>query len=160
MILNPQELKTTYRDWWGEFDPMTLALMDGINRSGCFVPRFFVAPSGGNLVQNTQAPGSYVNYVLEIPVGSFIWGIYTAGDVEFAVQVTDMGLTYKWFNTPCPGDVLLADPQGPYLFPALYPVMAPGTFMFEFYSTVATGGASILMSLTLGAAVPIEAINQ
>jgi hypothetical protein len=158
MRLNAQELQPNYRDWWPQFDPNTLALLDGINKSGCFVPRFFVAPAGGNLSQNTQAAGSYVNYVLEIPVGSFIWGIYNASDQQFALQVTDMGLSYKWFNTPTPMQVLLADPGAPYLLPSPYPVMSPGTFMFEFYST-STAGATLL-SITLGVAVPVEALVQ
>lgn len=158
MNLNPQELQASYRDWWPLFDPMTVALMDGINKSKCYVPRFFVAPAGGNLVQNTQAPGSYVNYVLEVPPGSFLWGIYTASENNFAIQITDMALGYKWFNSPSPDTFLLADPGAPYLFPALYPVMSPGTFMFEFFSTAASGGASTNLSLTIGAAVPVDSL--
>jgi hypothetical protein len=162
MMLNPLELQTNYRDYWPQFDPNTLAIMDAITRAGCYVPRFFVAPSGGNLVQNAQLPGTYVNYVLEVPVGSWIWGCYNSSDQQFAVQVTDMGLSYKWFNTPTPMKVLLADPGSPYLFPALYPVTSPGTFLFEFFSTVPlSGGApNSLLSLTLGVAVPLEALIQ
>ena len=52
MSLNPLSLQTEYRDWWPQYAPNQLALMEGINRSGCYVPRFFVAPSGGNLIQN------------------------------------------------------------------------------------------------------------
>lgn len=156
MNLNAQELHAAYRDWWTEFDPLTVALMDGINRSGCYVPRFFTAPAGGNLVQNAQNPGAYVNYVMEIPAGSFIWGVYNSTEQNFSVQITDMALARKFFNTPIPDTVLLADPGAPYLFPALYPVMNPGTFLFEFYSGIAAG--TNLMYLTIGVAVPKDAI--
>jgi hypothetical protein len=155
MNLNPQELHSSYRDWWPEFDPNTVALMDAINRSGCYVPRFYVAPAGGNLVQNTQPPGSYVNFVLQVPAGSFLFGIYMAGPSGFSMQITDLGLTYRWFNTPIPQSIFNSDPGAPYLFPALYPVMEPGTFLCEFWSTVAIGGAATDLSVTIGAAVPI-----
>jgi hypothetical protein len=162
MMLNPQELQINYRDYWPQFDPNALAIMDAITRSRCFVPRFFVAPAGGNLVQNALPPGSAVQYVLEIPVGSWIWGVYNASDQSFAVQITDMGLSYKWFNTPTPMKVLLADPDAPYLLPALYPVTSPGTFFFEFFSTLPlSGGApNSLLSLTFGVAVPVDALIQ
>ena len=48
MNLNPLSLQPSYRDWWPQYAPNQLALMEGINRSGCYVPRFYVAPSGGN----------------------------------------------------------------------------------------------------------------
>ena len=158
MNLNAQELHAAYRDWWDEFNPMSIALMDGINKSKCFVPRFFTAPAGGNLSQNTVAANAYVNYVMEIPAGSFIWGIYNAASHNFSVQITDMALSRMFFNTPVPDSFLIADPGAPYLFPAPYPVMSPGTFLFEFYSSSSAGGN--LMYLTLGVAVPVDAILQ
>jgi hypothetical protein len=160
--LNPQELHSSYRDWWCQFDPNTVALLDAINRSGCYVPRFFVAPSGGNLPQNAQAPGAYVPFVLTVPPGSFIFGIYMNGlGQDFVFQVTDLGLSYSWFNTPVPWRFFRENNgsqgiQAPYLFPAPYPVMEPGTFKFEFWSTADPAGSSQVMSVTVGAAVPIE----
>lgn len=156
--LNPQQLRPSYQDWWPEFNPNTLALMEGINRSRCFVPRFYVAPSGGNLVQNVQPPQAYVNYVLEIPAGAFIFGFYHGSVQKFTMQVTDLGLSYKFFNTPIPDQVFLSNPDGPYLLPAPYPVMSPGTFKFEFYSTQTLGGASTQLAITVGVAVPTESI--
>jgi hypothetical protein len=159
MNLNPQELHASYRDWWDEFNPMSIALMDGINRSRCFVPRFFTAPAGGNLTQNAITTANlYVNYVMEIPAGSFIWGIYNKSVHNFSVQITDMALSRTFFNTPIPDSLLIADPGSPNLFPAPYPVMSPGTFLFEFYSSIQTGGN--LMYLTLGVAVPVDAILE
>jgi hypothetical protein len=158
MNLNPQQLRAIYRDWWPQYNPNSVALLEGINRSHCYVPRFFVAPSGGNLSQNVQAPQSYVNFVLEIPPGSFVYGFYHGSIQNFTMQVTDLGLGYKWFNTPIPDSVFLSDPGGPYLLPAPYPVMSPGTLFFEFYSTVALGGSSTNLAMTVGVAVPVEAV--
>lgn len=160
MNLNPQELQVSYRDWWPQFDPNTLYLLDGINSSRCYVPRFFVAPSNGNLVQNAQAPQAYVNFVLEVPAGSFAYGFYHGSNQSFTMQVTDLGLGYKWFNTPIPDAIFESDPGAPYLFPAPYPVMSPGTLFFEFWSTQALGSASTLLSMTLGVAVPVEAVYR
>ena len=161
MNLNPQELTSAYRDWWPQFDPNSVALMEAINRSRCYVPRFFVAPSGGNLIQNQVNPGTYVNFVLTIPPGSFIYGIYMnglavpSGPNNFSMQITDLGLSYKWFNDPIAQQFFNSDPGAPYLFPALYPVMNPGTFFCEFWSVQTVGLANL--SVTMGAAVPIEA---
>ena len=160
MNLNPLSLQPSYRDWWPQYAPNQLALMEGINRSGCYVPRFYVAPSGGNLVQNAVAPGQYVNWVLEIPAGSFIWGFYHGSIQNYSLQITDLGMAYKWFNTPIPDSVLLSDPASPYLLPAPYPVMAPGTFLFEFWSTQTIGDAATLLSLTVGVAVPVSELYQ
>ena len=161
MNLNPQELHSQYRDWWPQFDANSVALMDAINRSRCYVPRFFVAPSGGNLAQNAQAAGAYVPFVLQVPPGSWIFGIYMNGNITaesgFSMQVTDLGLSYKWFNTPMSFQILNSDPGAPYLLPSLYPVTEPGTLLCEFWSTVAAGGSATLLSCTFGAAVPIEA---
>lgn len=160
MNLNPLTLQPSYRDWWPQFAPNTLALMEGINRSGCYVPRFFVAPSGGNLVQNSVAPGSYVNWVLEIPAGSFIYGFFHGVVQQFSMQITDLGLGYKWFNTPAPDSLFVNDPGSCYLLPAPYPVMAPGTFLFEFWSTQTPGSANTLLSMTVGVAVPVNELYQ
>jgi len=158
--LNPLTLQSSYRDWWGQYAPNQLALMDGINKSGCYVPRFYVAPSGGNLSQNSVAPGSYVNFVLEIPAGSFIYGFFHGSVQNYSLQITDLGLTYKWFNTPIPDSVLVSDPGSCYLLPAPYPVMAPGTFFFEFWSTQTPGNPNTLLSLTVGAAVPVNELYR
>lgn len=160
MNLNPLSLQAEYRDWWPQYAPNQLELMAGINASGCYVPRFYVAPSGGNLIQNAVAPGQYVNWVLEIPAGSFIWGFYHGSVQQFSLQITDLGMAYKWFNTPIPDSVLVSDPGSPYLVPAPYPVMAPGTFLFEFWSTQTPGDAATLLSLTLGVAVPVSELYQ
>jgi hypothetical protein len=154
--LNPLSLNAAYRDWWPQFPPNQLELLGGINASRCYVPRFYVAPSGGNLVQNAVAAGQYVNFVLEIPAGSFIYGFFHGAAQGYSLQITDLGLTYKFFNTPIPDSVLVSDPGECYLLPCPHPVMAPGTFFFEFWSTLTTGTS--LLSLTLGVAVPVEAI--
>lgn len=157
MNLNPQQLRTTYQDWWPEFNPNTLCLIEGINKSRCYVPRFFVAPSGGNLVQNTVPAQSYVNFVLQIPPGSFIYGFYHGTNNSYSLQVTDLGLGYRWFNTPIPDSVFLSNPDGPYLFPAPFPVMNPGNVFFEFWSTQPVGGGNENLAMTVGVAVPVEA---
>lgn len=158
MNLNPHELQASYRDWWPQFDPNTLYLLEGINKSRCYVPRFYVAPSGGNLLQNAQPPQSYVDFVLEVPAGSFIYGFYHGSDQSFTMQVTDLGLGYPWFNTPIPDSIFQSDPGAPYLFPAPYPVMSPGTLYFQFWSTQPLGDSSTQLAITLGAAVPVEAV--
>jgi hypothetical protein len=155
--LNPLSLETNYRDWWPQYSPNQLALMEGINESGCYVPRFFVAPSGGNLVQNPVAAGQYVPFVLELPPGSFIYGFFHGATIGYSLQITDLGLSYPWFNTPIPDSVLVSDPGRCYLLPSPYPVMAPGTFKFEFWNT---SGENALLSLTLGVAVPVNELYQ
>ena len=160
MNLNPLSLQAAYRDWWPQYAPNQLALMEGINKAGCYVPRFYVAPTGGNLVQNAQPPGTYTNFVLEIPAGSFIYGFFHGSIQNYSLQITDLGLTYKWFNTPIPDSVLVSDPGACYLLPSPYPVMAPGTFFFEFWSTQTPGQESTLLSLSLGVAVPVSQIYR
>ena len=160
MSLNPQQLRPSYQDRWPEFNPNTVALIAGINHSRCYFPKIYVAPSGENLAQNVQPPQAYVNFVLEVPAGSFVYGFYHGSVQNFTMQVTDLGLGYKWFNTPIPDSVFLGNPDGPYLLPAPYPVMAPGTLFFEFYSTVDLGGSSTNLAMTVGVAIPVEAVYR
>lgn len=159
-MINPRQLVPSYQDWWPEFNPNTISLLAGINHSRCYVPKLFVTPSGGNLVQNKLAPQSYTNFVLEIPPGSFIYGFYHGTTQNFTMQVTDLGLSYRWFNTPIPDQVFLNNPDGCYLLPAPYPVMNPGTLFFEFWSTVQAGGDSTNLAIVVGAAVPVEALYR
>ena len=164
-MMNPLELHAMYRDWWCQCDSNSVALMEAINRSGCYVPRFFVAPAGGNLAQNLQTPGTYVPWVMQIPPGSFIYAIYmNLLESGFSLQVTDLGLSYPWFNTPISSLFFLSQagngtlpPAAPYLLPCLYPVMEPGTFKVELWSTADPAGPSTQLSVTFAAAVPIEA---
>ncbi len=166
MNLNPLELEPSYRDWWCQFDPNSLALLDGINSSKCFVPRFFMGPSGGNKPQNAQPPGTYLSWMMIIPPGSFIYAIFMAAPTTgFVLQVTDMAISHKWFSTPISSDIFTGSvgttpSRSPYLLPAPYPVLAPGAFQLEFWSTQPGGGASTALELTVGAAVPVEAINS
>jgi hypothetical protein len=159
-MLNPQQLRPSYEDWYPEFNPNTVALLAGINHSRCYVPRFYVAPSGGNLSQNTVAPQSYEVFVLELPAGSFVYGFYHQVVQNFTMQVTDLGLSYRWFNTPIPDSVFLSNPDGPYLLPAPYPVMEPGTLQFEFWSTTPSGRSNTNLAIVVGAAVPTEALYR
>lgn len=175
MKLNPLELDPSYRDWWSQFEPNTLNLLNGINSSRCYVPRYFMGPSGGNKPQNVQPPGTYVNWVMQIPPGSFIWGIFmdageffpgTGATTGFVMQVTDKAIEHKWFSTPISSNFFTYGIVGqspsriPYLLPSPYPVLDPGIFLLEFWSTQPSGGASTNLELTVGAAVPMEAIQK
>src|SRR5216684_2898167 len=114
-ILNPQ-LDSMYADVWGEFLPFALQSWIPILEAGCFIPRWYKAPTDS---LQSMAAQEYSTWSLQIPPGSFIMEImhaprtqatlappcgpgatFTAG--LFAVQITDTTLDYEWFSQPIP----------------------------------------------------------
>ena len=72
------------------------------------LPKNLRGPVRREPAQNVQPPQAYVNFVLEVPAGSFVYGFYHGSVQNFTMQVTDLGLGYKWFNTPIPDSVFLS----------------------------------------------------
>lgn len=130
---NPLRLASNYRDGFGDAHARLSELLDPIIQSGCFEPRIFHAPATADENQGVTAADPYLEYVLELPAGSFIEGFlhHSTGAVNpntgtcppvpstFRMQLTDIEADYKFFEKPIPEAWFLNDaptnnPQGPY----------------------------------------------
>lgn len=134
-------LEPQYRNFWGSFDAAAIDYLSFRDAEHCYGPRYYKAP---DLSQESIAAGDYLQYSLEIPPGSFIWGINhavtgTPYDPQFLFQVLDTGLNHRWFNSPMPNYYFANKDQSqveqmPWLLEGLYPVVAPGRFLVEFWN--------------------------
>jgi hypothetical protein len=142
-LLNPQ-LDSDYADYWGEPQPFQLETWKPIIQAGCYIPRWFQAPT--NALQN-MATGQYVDFSMQIPAGSFIMEIAhsfqngrvvsggsTPSTGTFTVQITDLAVNHQWFSNPVP-DAFFFKTQGRngYIIPKPYPVIMPGNIRVEFW---------------------------
>ena len=150
--LNPLLLEDDYRDVWGAFDTAAIRNLRKLDLSQCcYEPRYYVAP---DFSRQRLAADATLEYLLSVPAGSFIYGLrHTGGGASFLVQITDVGLNRKMFSHPVPDD-FFAQGAGflggrgswqPWFLPEIYPVIAPGQFLVEFYNT---SGATSRIALT------------
>lgn len=159
-ILNPQ-LDSSYADYWGEPQPFQLENWWPIYKAGCYIPRWFQAPT--NALQSMVA-GQYVDFSMQIPAGSFILEIAhsfqtggggppTGGGSPptgtFTVQITDLAVNHQWFSNPVP-DAFFFKSQGRngYIIPKPYPVIMPGNIRVEFWCRT-TGVCELLFSVAV-----------
>lgn len=131
-ILNPQ-LDYDYADYWGEFLPLALENWWPIVNAGCYIPRWFQAPT--NTMEQMTA-GLYNAYQLQLPAGSFILAILhellEGVSGTFTTQVTDTSLAHQWFSQPVPDSMFYkTSGRNGYVIPKPYPVIVPGNFTVE-----------------------------
>jgi hypothetical protein len=131
--INPLYLASNFRDGFGEAHARLAELLDPIWMSGCFEPRIFHAPDTQSENVGATAASPYIQYVLDIPVGSFILAYlhHAASQVNpnvatcppvpssFRVQITDVARSYRFFEKPVPEAFFLNDapsmnPSGPF----------------------------------------------
>jgi hypothetical protein len=143
-ILNPQ-LDSNYADYWGEPFPFQLENWHPIVKAGCYIPRWFQAPT--NALQ-LMATGQYVDFSMQLPAGSFILAILHSfqpgsggpsggsnpSTGTFTVQITDVQVNHQWFSNPIP-DAFFFKTSGRngYILPKPYPVIMPGYIRTEFW---------------------------
>lgn len=110
---NPLRLAALFRDYWGEQMASFTEAVDFFAKAGCYVPRFFHAPDAQTQL-NGIPPNGYLEYLLSLPIGSFILGyLHTTSSVQgsggtglppnlsgFTMQVTDLSIDHKWFSRP------------------------------------------------------------
>ena len=153
MSLNPLLLEQDYRDFWGDFDAAAIRNLQKLDWSRCcYEPRYYVVPDYG---AQRLAADAGLEYILNIPAGSFIYGFrHKGGGPNFLVQISDLALNRKLFSHPLP-DKIFANgaggraPNQPYFLPELYPVVSPGQFSVELWNTSA---ALSRISLTVAVA--------
>jgi hypothetical protein len=133
------QLDYQYRDFYGEVLPHYAEQLKAIEAAGCYVPRWYHAPSNDNQVLTAARP--HIRFVLEIPVGSFILGIKHNTATGFLCSITDIGLNHALFSDPVPDSYFLCGEDGlenpgglTYWFNSPYPVVSPGRFIVEFWS--------------------------
>lgn len=154
--MNPCLLEDDYRDQWGAFDAAAIRNLAKLDRSPCcYEPRYYVAPDYSR--QRLTAEQA-LETIMVIPAGSFITGIRHSGSgASFLAQITDIALNRKWFSHPVPDDFFAQgaglggtrDSWQQWFLPELYPVIAPGEFLVEFWNT---SGATNRIALTFAVA--------
>lgn len=153
-ILNPQ-LDYNYTDYWAEFLPFALESWWPIINAGCYIPRWFQAPT--NALQS-MAAGDSDEYTLQLPAGSFIMAIMHSFQEgvsgTFTLQITDTSLDHQWFSQSAPDSLFYkTSGRNGYVLPKPYPVITPGNFIFERWCRTA-GSCELLFAV----AVPGEGI--
>lgn len=151
-LLNPQ-LDYNYADYWGEYLPFALESWWPIIKSGCYIPRWYQAPT--NALQSMLA-GGYDSWVLQLPPGSFVMSIlhsFQEGKSGlFTVQITDVNVQHQWFSQPVPDSLFYkVSGRNGYVIPKPYPVITPGNFIVDRWCT-----ADGICELLFAVAVPGE----
>jgi hypothetical protein len=127
------------RSLWGEYDAYVIGQLETLAYDPCYSPRLYVAP---DLTSSTIAASQYQPYGLEIAAGSIIYGlIATANQAQitqqtsFMVQITDVSLGHKFFDSPVPG-WFVGNRKGffPNLWPCQHPVTGSGLFNVEIWN--------------------------
>ena len=143
-MINSLQLWPMYRDTWGYFDAAIAPLLAPLDHNQCYRPKYYNAPS---IDLQNMVPGAYLRYTLTITPGSLIWGFQCAlENPTFSVQITDVGTTHKFWDTPIT-NVFLSNPNTnhssggvggyPNLLPCPFPVVGNGLFSCEFWANPA-----------------------
>src|SRR5580692_2981844 len=121
---NPLRLSPLFTDYWGDFMASVTKRTDVFARLGCYAPRFYHAPDS-NTENAGLAAGGYVEYLLTLPVGSFLCGflhstvsipdtaptdpIGPPAQSGFVIQITDLSIDKQLFSKPVPEAWFLND---------------------------------------------------
>jgi hypothetical protein len=131
------------RDFFAVWSPAAIEQLQRVNDPTCYRPAWYSFPPMEN--QSVAARG-YFQTVIVIPAGSFLVGFIhqSISGVLFQFQITDLALDHSLISDPADDDLF----QGtPYLFPDLYPVVAPGNFRCEVWNNSITEAATCEMIL-------------
>lgn len=148
MSVSSLALNSTWRDYWGMWNPLVECFLAPLELSECHAPRFVVLPQ---LNLQTLPASGYMQYNFHLVPGSLIWGMFPTNNSQIAVQLTDVGLAHAFFQEPISADQLATAQAGAY-FPAAtlinpHPVTGDGLFTFE-----AWGPAGAVFVMLLGVA--------
>ncbi|SRR5216684_2896544 len=152
--ISPLSLNQLTRDYWGQYDPATIAQIAELAYDPCYQIKFYKAPADN---QEQMAAYGYVTYGLRITPGSIIFGFYLPAGVNssptlsapgaYTVQITDVSLDHKWWDDPVSSlmlsnfkptfqsDVNTNMGSFPNLLCAPYPVVGSGQFDVEIQET-------------------------
>jgi len=121
---NPLRLSPLFTDYWGDWMARFTERTDVFARLGCYAPRFYHAPDATTEAAGVAA-GGYLEYLLTLPVGSFLLG-WLHSTVSFAggapanpisppapsgyvCQITDLAIDHQLFTKPVPEAYFLND---------------------------------------------------
>jgi hypothetical protein len=121
---NPLRLSPLFTDYWGDFMAGFTGATDVFSQLGCYAPRFFHAPDSTTELNGVPA-GGYIDYLLELPLGSFLCGflhstvsipdtaptnpISPPAQSGFVCQITDLSIDRAIFSQPVPEAWFLND---------------------------------------------------
>ncbi len=165
--VSPLSLNQLTRDYWGQFDPATIANLAKLAHDPCYQIKFYKTPADN---QEVFEAFGYVSHGLKITPGSIIFGLYLPCLVDtetptssapgaYTLQITDISLEHKWWDDPVAALLLanfkpvyqsdVSDNMGsfPNLLDAPYPVVGSGQFDCE---TQETSGETQRIQTILG----------
>lgn len=165
--ISPLSLNQLTRDYWGQYDPATIAQLAALANDPCYQIKFYKAPADD---QEVFAAYGYVTYGLRITPGSIIFGFYLPCVVnlesirlsvppQFTVQITDVSLEHRFWDQAV-SSLMLANFKPifqngvttgmgsfPNLLCAPHPVVGSGQFDVEIQET---SGAAQRIQLVIG----------
>ena len=144
--MNQLELQGLLRNTWGRWDHKAIEAVLTANDQCEYQVKFYGEPGRAD---QAVAAGGYASSQVSIPAGSFLYGLsHSTAGAQFRFQLTDLSLGHELFNMPIENEALRATP---WYLPELYPVVAPGIFRCEFWSTL---GSAAFVQMILCVAEP------
>ena len=149
MSVSSLALDTSWRDYWGNWNSFVEPQMSPLEASTCHAPRFALIPP----VENQIVPASgKIIFNFHLVPGSIIYGFYAQKNVEFVIQLTDVGLGHKFWQEPETSNNIITRGSGRARFPSFtllptpHPVVGEGLFTVELWAAV---GARVYVILAV-----------
>ena len=138
MSITSLGLDSSWRDYWGMWNPSIEPYMAPLERSKCHAPRWAFIPSEDKGIFDVSGK---ITYNFHLVPGSVIWGLMSMPNT---VQLTDVGTGHQLFQEPVgafiTGDPISAQLGGNipsfFLLPCPWPVTGDGLFTLEAWGTV------------------------
>jgi hypothetical protein len=145
MSVSSLALNSSWRDYFGMWNPFVEPQLAPLELSLCHAPRVAVLPE---LLEAVFPAGGKMQYNFHLVPGSLIFGMYVpSGDFNtdgtVSVQLTDNNLKHQFFQEPLSSDQICSTPpfaaEGYFppfmLLPTPHPVVGDGFFTFEAWGT-------------------------
>lgn len=142
-------LDSSWRDYYGMWNPFVEPWFEALMRSDCHLPRLALVP---DILNQVVPAAGKIEYNFHLVPGSIIWGLWVGqmSNIENAIQITDVNLNHQFFQDPVTAKYLLtiganAGRFPSYaLLPAPHPVVGDGLFTLEVWGDPGDVAALIL----------------
>lgn len=141
-MITPFQLDAWWREYWGQYNPMSAAQCAPLEFAGCYRPSIRMMP---DVTQAIVPANGKIDYNFQLKPGSIIWALYRPqGTGGLVFQFTDVNLDHKFFQEPVlsqtlaqslPAGVNPADFENFLFLPAPHPVVGDGLMYLEVWDT-------------------------
>ncbi len=139
MSLNPLSLDSSWRDYYGSWNPTVEPFTAPLEKSNCHLPRLALCPD----VLNQVVPASgKIEYNFHLVPGSLIWGFWAFfSNTSNAIQLTDVNLGHAFFQDPVTLALLITQGANAGRFPSFTLLPTPHVNRYLSLPVVVSGAA-------------------